>query len=199
MKIILTIFFILINSILLGQNTIKLLKTVKTLAQANNFITQNATLNPQIYTISSEENTLEIDKKLFNKKKGDVLIVDNLIYKIIEEKTEVFCKVKYIFLDGKTLSRSEITTKRKQIMEEYKQNIPFAELIAKYNMDGNKTGELDWFPEGVMLKDFYDAVKKRKKEEIFTIDLPAQNWYYVVLKTFDNKEVKTLTILETKE
>jgi parvulin-like peptidyl-prolyl isomerase len=65
-------------------------------------------------------------------------------------------------------------------------------------MDGNKTGDLNWFNEGEMVPEFEIAVKKHKKDEIFTVDVPERKWYYVTLKTHEDKEIQELTILKIK-
>jgi len=34
--------------------------------------------------------------------------------------------------------------------------------------------------------------------EVFTVDIPSNKWHYVALKTFDNRQIKRLTILRVK-
>ena len=65
-------------------------------------------------------------------------------------------------------------------------------------MDGNKTCDLGWFVSGVMVKEFEDQIKKHKLNDIFTVDVPEKKWYYVTIKTFDDKLTKELTILKVK-
>ena len=63
-------------------------------------------------------------------------------------------------------------------------------------MDGNITGDTRWFTENMMVKEFETAVRSHKKGDIFTVDTPSQNWYHVVLKTFDDTYIKKLIILK---
>lgn len=58
-----------------------------------------------------------------------------------------------------------------------------------------KGGDLDWFNEDVMHQTFVNAIKKHKKNDIFIVDIPEENWYYVVLKTYDDIEKVRLFIL----
>jgi hypothetical protein len=44
-----------------------------------------------------------------------------------------------------------------------------------------------------MVDEFDSAVRQREKGEIFNVDLPEYNWYYVILKTHDNKMEKVFT------
>ena len=46
-----------------------------------------------------------------------------------------------------------------------------------------------------MEKSFQDEILKHKKGEIFTVDIPANSWFYVVLKTFDDIEKTKITYI----
>jgi hypothetical protein len=94
-------------------------------------------------------------------------------------------RVSYVYLDGSKLTLDKINDLRESIIVDYKKGKPFAELANRYTMDISKDGDLGWFDEGMMVKVFEDEVKKHQKGDIFTIDIPDRNWYYVVLKTFD--------------
>ncbi|MCB9187929.1 MAG: peptidylprolyl isomerase [Flavobacteriales bacterium] len=107
--------------------------------------------------------------------------------KILKEVDEELCKVKYIYLDGSKLSSAKIDSIRSIILERYKNGEEFETLVKEYTMDGNSTGDLGWFYKGMMVDDFDAAVRTRKQGEIFTVDVPQNNWYYVVLKTHSNK------------
>ncbi len=108
-------------------------------------------------------------------------------------------RVSYIFLDGSKSNMEEIETLRKKIIAQYKNGVSFGSLANKYTMDNAKDGDLGWFDEGQMEKTFQDAILKHKKGAIFTVDIPANNWFYVVLKTFDDIEKTKITyILQEK-
>jgi len=97
-------------------------------------------------------------------------------------------RVSYIFLDGSKLSSKVISEIRYEILTYFASGENFYDLANEYTMDGNKDGDLGWFEEGMMVKDFETAIKAHKKGDIFTIDIPENKWYYVVLKTFDDIE-----------
>jgi hypothetical protein len=46
--------------------------------------------------------------------------------------------------------------------------------------------------------EFEKALKKHKVPEVFTVDIPDRDWYYVVKKTFDSRVSKRLTVLRVK-
>ncbi|MBU1180052.1 protein translocase subunit SecD [Patescibacteria group bacterium] len=62
----------------------------------------------------------------------------------------------------------------------------FEELAFKYSEDPGsqeKKGDLDWFREGVMIKEFEDAAKTLKNDEIGTTLLKTQFGYHIIKKT----------------
>lgn len=104
-------------------------------------------------------------------------------------------RVSYVYLDGSKLSAEEIKTLRQKIISDYNKGISFTSLANKYTMDNAKDGDLGWFDEGQMEKSFQDEILKHKKGEIFTVDIPANNWFYVVLKTFADIEKTKITYI----
>lgn len=135
--------------------------------------------------------------KLVHAKPGDIVSEEfendvKLVYKVLEIREEEYCKLKYIYLNGKELSDSVIDSLRTVILNKYHSGQDFESLIAEYTMNLNKTGDLNWFHKGFMVDEFDAAVRPREQGEIFTVNVPDRNWYYVVLKTHANKIEKTL-------
>lgn len=121
-------------------------------------------------------------------------------YKLISKKTETEYRASYIYLDGQELSKKEIDSIRTLIIQEYNSGVSFGHLVENYNMDGNSNnGDLGWFKPGMMFPEFENAVKEHAKNDIFTLDIESQNWYYVVLKTYDNRNRDILTLIKIKE
>ena len=92
----------------------------------------------------------------------------------------------------------EINKLRPEIIMQYKKGIKFSELAKKYTMDTNITGDIYWFLEGQMFAEFENGVKTHKTGEIYTVDIPSEKWYYVVLKTYNEKDVTKITMLKVK-
>jgi parvulin-like peptidyl-prolyl isomerase len=84
------------------------------------------------------------------------------------------------------------------IIRKVKNGGSFSSLVATCTMDSNPTGDLGWFKENMMVKDFETAIRKHKKGDLFTVDIPDKQWYYVCLKTYDDRVIKQLTILKVK-
>lgn len=193
------LFCCLLRSKAYAQTSEKLLANISTLEQANKFIISHPKDNTKLFTISTDKDTSDITLPLFQKQVGYIFRIDNNVYKIIQAKSYPEFKVNYIFLNGNQLSIHEIDSIRNIIITRFKTGTYFYDLAKEYSMDDNPSGNLDWFTENMMVKEFEIAVKKHKKYDIFTVDVPDKNWYYVVFKTFDDRLTKRLTLISIKD
>jgi len=199
MKVLITMLALLFTMNFYGQTLIQKLETVKTTKQANNFISKNTELQGSVLQIDSNVDTSELQKQFYLKKTGDIFSIGTNTYKVIAEKTAILSRVSYIFLDGTQLSSKQIDAVRKFILDEYKKGVLFDSLAAKYNMDGNQNfGDTNWFADGVMAEEFSDAVKQHNLSDVFTVDVPASKWYFIVKKTYESKQSKKMTMLQVK-
>ncbi|MBC7865836.1 MAG: peptidylprolyl isomerase [Bacteroidia bacterium] len=198
MKTLLLITCALLNLATFGQDYTKKLKKVKTVDEANTFIKENPTLNAELLELNSNADSSELSKKIYGGKLLSTISIEGNTYKILEIKSSVIFRASYIYLDASKLSIQQIDSLRKVIISKYRNGTSFPELAKEYNMDGNPTCDLGWAAEGLMVKEFSAAVKEHKKGDIFTVDVPSKVWYHVVLKTFDDREVKTYSILRIK-
>lgn len=135
---------------------------------------------------------------LYNKKIGFTFYIDNIAFKILSIDSTLSFRANYIYLNGDKFSKLQIDSLRQEIISKYKAGTNFFDLVQQYNMDGNFTGDTKWFTENMMVKNFEQAVRNHKKNEIFQVDTPEQNWYHVVLKTFDDTYIKKITLLKMK-
>ena len=174
------------------------LKLITTIDDAKKFATENPNLEAELLNIHPEIETDNFSTKLTESKIGEIFSDMDFTYKILFETDVKAFRVSYIFLDASKLSLKEIEKLRTQILKDYKNGIPFTDLANKYTMDSSKNGDLGWFTEGMMVPDFETAIKIHKLNEIFKVDVPNNKWYYVVLKTFDDKQIKELGILKIK-
>ncbi|MBI5539351.1 MAG: peptidylprolyl isomerase [Bacteroidia bacterium] len=196
---ILIVCLLFLNVATFGQSIQESIIKINTIDEANNFIKTNSTYESELLTISSDVDSSEISKILFEKKKGEIITFKNYIYKIIESSSSLTFRVSYIYLNGDELTKMKIDSLRDVIIKKYNDGVSFKKLVKQYNMDNNKTfGDLGWFSEGMMVKDFETAVKKHRQNDLFTVDIPDHKWYYVVLKTFDDRVKSTLVILQVK-
>jgi parvulin-like peptidyl-prolyl isomerase len=181
-----------------GQTKNTDLAKIKTIEQAEDFITKAVTTDAKIFTIRAKGDTSKLLRSLYIQKEGFTFKGSNQVYKVLKIDTIYSFRASYIYLSGYQLTKQAIDSLRKLIITKYKAGTPFAQLAAQYNMDGNKTGDTGWFPAKRMVPEFEQAVKNHKKGEIFTVDTPSQDWYHVVLKTHDDTYQKEVTILQVE-
>lgn len=91
--------------------------------------------------------------------------------------------------EGATQADSAAAQKKaNDILGRVRKGEDFAKLAAEFGTDGTKDrgGDLGWFPEGQMVKEFNDAVKNGKKGDQFV--LKTQFGYHVVKITEDKSK-----------
>lgn len=198
MKNSLTGVFLLFAMAVSAQATVNdQFQKIATVDQAKAWMAANAQLKPSmLHLVAGKDSTL-IDKRLLRQNKGDIFSVGYVTYKVLESTESVKYRASYIYLDGSTLSPSEIDSMRKLILQKYNAGAAWDQLSEQYTMDGNTThGDTGWFfGELQMPKEFQDAVKAHKTGDIFFVDVSDRNWHYIVKKTFDDDDQKDATIL----
>jgi len=191
-------FFLLLSAPLFAQLTVtEQFQKIVTVQQAQQFIDANPALKPILMHLSYKKDTTLIEKRLLRQNKGDVFSVGYVTYKVLEATETVNYRASYIFLDGSTLSMSEIDSLKKVIVQKLNAGAPFDQLSDQYTMDGNTThGDTGWFfGIEMMPKEFQDAVKNHKTGEIFFVDVSDKQWHYIVKKTYDDDLKKDITVL----
>ena len=200
MKSILAATFLLFSVSIFGQLTVyEKFQKINTMQQAQEYIAANPELKPTLLNLSAGKDTSLIDKRLLRQKKGDVFSVGYVTYKVLESKDTVDYRARYIFLDGGSLSKSEIDSLKKVIVDKANSGTPFEVLSDQYTMDGNKTrGDTDWFFGIYMFpKEFQDAVAEHKVGEIFFVDVSDKQWHYIVKKTHPDRVKKDIVVLRS--
>jgi parvulin-like peptidyl-prolyl isomerase len=195
----LILFIIIFISFQSFSQTIKeQLKQIITIDDAKKLATENPNLEAELLNIHPEIETDDFATKLADAKTGEIFSDLDFTYKILFETNINAFRVSYIFLDASKISLAEIEKLRTEILEEYKNGISFSNLANKYTMDSSKDGDLGWFAEGMMVPDFEKAVKNHKQNDIFKVDIANEKWYYIVLKTFNDKPIREFTVLKIK-
>lgn len=198
MKTVFTWICLLAVSPIFAQLTVReQFEKITTIQQAQKFIDANANLKPTLLHLQLGRDTTLIDKRLLRQNVGDVFSVGYVTYKVVEGKESVNYRSNYIFLDGGSLSVSEVEQLKKTILDKHAAGAGFEQLSDEYTMDGNNTkGDTGWFfGEEMMPKEFQDAVKNHKKDDIFFVDVPDKDWHYIVKKTYDDQVTKEITVL----
>lgn len=198
MKRSLPVLLLFFSTSLFAQETVvDKFKKIGNVQQAQQFVDANKELKPAIFKLTYGKDTTLIDKRLLRQKQGDIFSVGYVTYKVIEAKESIAYRASYIFLDGSSLSVSEIDSLKKLIVAKANAGTPWDQLSDQYTMDGNKTkGDTDWFFGELMFpKEVQDAVAAHKKDEIFFVDVAERDWHYIIKKTYDDQVQKDITVL----
>jgi len=199
MKISLAIALMIVAAPVVAQQTVTdKFQKITTVQQAQQFVDANPDLKPALLKLSYGQDTSLINKRLLRQKQGDVFSVGYVTYKVVEAKEAVAYRAQYIFLDGGSLSPSEIESLKKEIVDKgSKTGADWNALSDKYSMDGNNThGDTDWFFGELMFpKEVQDAVAAHKKDDIFFVDVSDKQWHYIIKKTYDDAIKKDITVL----
>jgi hypothetical protein len=190
--------FLLFSAPVFAQLTVtEQFQKIVTIPQAQQFIDANPALKPTLLNLTNGKDSTLIDKRLLRQNKGDIFSVGYVTYKVLTASDTVDYRASYIFLDGSTLSPTEIDSLRKIIVQKANGGASFEQLSDQYTMDGNTThGDTGWFfGVEMMPREFQDAVAKHKTGEIFFVDVPDKQWHYIVKKTYDDREKKEITVL----
>ena len=191
------LFLLLSSSVFAQQTLTERFQKIGTVQEAQQFIDANQSLKPALINLSTGKDSTAFEKRLMRQKKGDVFSVGYVTYKVLEATETIRFRANYIFLDGGALSPTQIDSLRKLIVQKANAGTPFEQLSDQYTMDGNTThGDTGWFfGEEMMPKEFQDAVANHKLGDIFFVDVSDKNWHYIVKKTYDDDDKKTMTVL----
>lgn len=204
----LTFTFLAISTVLNAQtSTEETLQTIETHEQAKEFIKDKYAFNSKIFVFNEAKHKTQLAKALFKLEKGNVKteksVNEKTIYKILEKSTNSYYRVAYIYLDGNKYSESSIYTLRETLIKKYENGTPFSALANQYSMDDgvNKGGDTGWITLGEMPLEFENAVfsEHHELDDIYTLDVPSKNAYYLVLQTHEPKEIAEIKVLKIIE
>src|SRR5687767_12300910 len=112
-------------SIFAQQTVVDQFQKINTVQDAEKYITAHPELKPAILRLSAGKDSTLIDKRLLRQKKGDVFSVGYVTYKVLESSDTTDFRASYIFLDGSTLSKPEIDSLKKLIVDKANAGTPF--------------------------------------------------------------------------
>ncbi|WNH10102.1 peptidylprolyl isomerase [Thalassobellus suaedae] len=208
LKQLLILLLISCSAILKAQNTTeKELETIETPEQIKSYLETKNSKKNKLITFNEEKHKTRLTKELFKMHVGGTKISENefekTYYKIADKTKKIYYRVSYIYLDGTKYKLEKITNLRNLIINKFKNGASFDFLAKQYSMDdnANKGGDSGWFLKGDMHPDFENSIIKDSHEihDIFTIDIPSKKWYYVILKTYEPKEISEIEVLKIIE
>lgn len=197
-----------VSALLNAQNsTEKELEFIETPEQIDSYLELKKSKENKLITFNEEKHKTILSKELFELSKGGIKTVstnfEKTIYKVVEKSNTTNYRAAYIYLDGTKYSKSDLNTLRTKIINEYNNGAPFDFLAKRYSMDenANKGGDLGWFAQGDMHPEFENEIinGNHSLNEIFTLDIPSENWFYVILNTHEPKDISEIKVLKIVE
>lgn len=183
------------------------LDSVQNETQASRFIETNRASKGQLFIFNKEKHKTQLAKDLFSLGKGSTKVISSDIekthYKIIDKYEIPYYRYSYVYIDGNKKGASEAHQLQNSIIAKYRNGFRFRDLAKQYSMDAsaNRGGDLGWFTKGNLTTELQSAIMEspHDMDEIFTLELPEKNAYYVVLKTHDNKMIEEIKVLKVTE
>ena len=119
------------------------------------------------------------------------------LIKVLSIQPNAKMRVSYIYLGDSTKEGEQLADK---VLQEYKNGNSFASLAKEYSKDGNAKngGDLNWFDEDHMVKDFTQAIRNHKKGDVFKANTKQFGWY-VISYTHAIEERIEYEIIEVKK
>lgn len=154
-----------------------------------------------------EKHSTRLAKELFDKKVGKSVKQKSRSgkteYEVVAEAEVLHYRVNYIFFDGTKKSYKTIEKGRKKMMRMLDKDYNFESLARQYSMDNNKYkgGDSGWFKIESVNEDFKNAINSsmRYADEVFRVDLPEQNWYYLVKKSYTPMTIREILVLKRED
>ena len=124
-------------------------------------------------------------------------------YEVISSTKVEHHRLRYIFIDGNKLSKKKVNKRIDYIKRLLDDKASFESVAHQYSMDRNarRGGDSGWFKKAETHPAFYEAVAQdnRYANEVFEVNIPENNWYYLVKKTFSPKSIREILVLKKVE
>ncbi len=112
-----SLFLFLSVSTFAQQTVTEKFQKIGTVQEAQQYIDANPSLKPALLHLTNGKDSTLIDKRLLRQNKGDVFSVGYVTYKVLEATETIAFRASYIFLDGSSLSPSQVDSLKKLISQ----------------------------------------------------------------------------------
>lgn len=206
-KYLLCTAFIFSTFPILCQNSFEAeLDSIQDETQASKFIEIHTANNGQLFVFNKEKHKTQLAKELFSIGKGGNKVVATDIekthYKIIDKYEIPYHRYSYVYLDGRKKSINEMKQLQNKIIKKYNEGFRFKDLAKMYSMDtnANRGGDLGWFTRSNSTTSLEEAIMNENNgQDIFTLDFPDTQAFYVVVRTHPTKFIEEIKVLKVTE
>lgn len=207
-KSLFAIVLLLCSSLVFAQKDFeKSLDSVQTLDDVTIFLEKNKSAKGKVIVFNREKHNTRMADLIFKMRVGAKRSFKDApqktYYKVIEKYNIPYYRVSVVYLDGNKLSKGEIHSLRSKVISKYNEGYMFRDLAKQYSMDNSakQGGDMGWFTEGDLHPEFERQVIEGdyRADDIFTIDIPEINAYYVALMTYDKRMIEEVKVLKVTE
>ena len=171
------------------------------------FLKKNKEAKGKVIVFNREKHNTRMADRIFSMRVGAKRSFDDApqktYYKVIEKYTIPYYRVSVVYLDGNKMDKAEINSLRSKVVRMYNEGFKFQDLARQYSMDNSakQGGDLGWFTEGELHPEFERQVIEGnyRSDDIFMIDIPETNSYYVALMTYDKRMIDEAKVLKVTE
>ena len=197
----------LITSTLNAQEATADLDLITDTTSAEEFLKTNKNKGNKLITFNEEKHKSVLATNLLKLPIGGKTTNQNSFekttYKVIEKNSIAHYRLSYILLDVKNKKASSTQATIKQIISAYDKGSPFDFLAKKYSDAGNATrgGDTGWLTKEDMSLFFSVDVTENQyiEKELYTLENDDKGLYYIILNTYQPKEIKEIKVLKIVE
>lgn len=201
----LLIFLIGFSAILQAQETVlPTFETIINTEDAQAFLEAHPEKGNTFITFNEENHKTELARNLFSS--GQVTMdgqFETTRYKVVDRFSTTHYRANYILIDGNKIEAEAAENTIKTISKKFSDGVPFSKLAQQYSMDrnANRNGDTGWFAPGALNPDLEKVIINvpRSERDLFSFQLKEKSWYYLVLNSYEPKEIKEIKVLKIIE
>ena len=125
---------------------------------------------------------------------GEVLVEGNNLYRVEGVKQFMVGSYGIIEFDIEKVSLDEINLLRNAIIAKYKLGADFAQLATEYGEDRSPDAAAIELSEDFMMPEMREACQRHSPGQIFTVDAPAMNRYYIMVENHEPVKKKAVVV-----
>ncbi|MGJ8594104.1 MAG: peptidylprolyl isomerase [Aquaticitalea sp.] len=205
-QLLFTSLFVSSMCITAQNNFEKELDSIQDESQAAKFIETHKANKGMLYVFNKEKHKTQLAKDLFKIGKGGSKVVtseiDKTHYKVIDKYEIPYHRYSYVYLDGRDKSDSDMKALQNKIVSKYNNGFRIKDLAKMYSMDANanRGGDLGWFTQGKSTTELEETIiNENGGKDIFTLEFPDKQAYYVVVRTQPTKFIEEIKVLQVTE
>lgn len=207
MKLFLHLILFFTSTLIAQESAPILLDSVSNIIQAEEFLKSHKSKGNKLITFNEEKHKTKLAADLLKLPVGGNTTTENnyekTTFKIVEKNSVIHYRMSYILLESKNREASKTKAYRDRILTTYNNGAPFDFLAKKYSVANNamQGGDTGWFLKEETYKFFnVDVTKNQYSEnEIYTLDDDEKGLYYIILNTYQPKEIKEIKVLKIVE